>query len=131
MPLRKDRDAGGDVLVLDAVDATREFGQTLLDRAAQLGVVFDLDRIVGGEFRQLIGSGQDVAGRGLVLGKELGRGCQEIGPRGAFRATDLEQQAGQLAFDLHGMHDEATGIAGLVDQEDGGDADSDQHQKSR
>ena len=24
-----------------------------------------------------------------------------------------------MAFDLHRMHDEATGIAGLVDQEDG------------
>ena len=128
MPLRKTVTLVATSLVLDAIDAAREFGQTLLDRAAQLGVVFDLDRIVAGEFRQLIGSGQDVAGRGLVLGKELGRGCQEIGARGAFGATDLEQQAGQLAFDLHRMHDEAAGIAGLVDQQDGGHADGDQHQ---
>ena len=30
------RDAGGDVLVLDAIDAAREFGQPRFDRAAQL-----------------------------------------------------------------------------------------------
>ena len=63
---------------------------------AQPGVVLDLDRVVAGEsFASRSGGGQDVAGRGLVLGEELGRRCQQIGPRRAFRAADLQQQAGR------------------------------------
>ena len=87
----QDRDAGGDIVVPDAVDAAGEFAEPLLDRAAQLGVVSDLDRVVTGEPGELIGGRQDVGGGVLVFGQELRRRCQEIGAYGALGAADFQQ----------------------------------------
>ena len=55
-PLRNTVTLVATSLFLTTVDAAREFAQALLDRLTQLGVVFDLDRVVVGDLGQLIGS---------------------------------------------------------------------------
>ena len=73
--------------------------------------------------RQLVDIGQDVGGRGLVLGQEFRRRGQQIAARGAFGAADLQQQGGDLVFDLDGVHHQAAVLARLVDEQDRGCAD--------
>ena len=56
---------------------------------------------------------------------------QQIAARGAFGPADFQQQGVDLVFDLDGVHHQAAVLARLVDEDDRGGADGDQHQKSR
>jgi len=91
--IAQDRHAASDIVVLDAVDTAAKFAQALLDRVAQSGVVFDLNRVVADEHGQLVGGRQDGGGGGLVLGEELRCRRQQIGACRAFGAADFQQQA--------------------------------------
>ena len=80
---------------------------------------------------KLVEIGKDRRSGGLVVGQKSRLGGQEIAARGAFGAADFQQQALSLVFDLDGVHHPAAVLARLVDQDDRGRADRDQHQKSR
>ena len=67
----------------------------------------------------------------LMLNQKAWLGSQEIAPDGAFSAADFQQHRVDLVFHLDGVHHPAIIIARLVDENDGGHADRDQHQKSR
>ena len=112
--------------------ALREFGQPRLDRRAQLLAVLDLDRIVAGQLGRACRRREGCAATACSCSaRNCGVGGQEIAARGALGAADFQQQGGDLVFDLDGMHHPAAVLAGLVDEDDRGGADRDQHQKSR
>jgi len=66
-----------------------------------------------------------------VLPEEFRPLRQQKAARAAFGAADFQEQRIDLVLGLDGMRDPAVIVTGLVDQEDRGDADGDQHGKSR
>ena len=96
-----------------------------------LGAVFDLDRIVAGQLASLSTSGRMLAAAASCSVRNCGAGGQQIAARGAFGAADLQQQGGDLVFDLDGVHHQALSSRALLTSKTEADADRDQHQKSR
>ena len=66
-----------------------------------------------------------------MLGQKPRFGGEEIAAGGTLGAADFQQNGVDLVFHLDGVHHPAIVVAGLVDENDGGHADRDQHQKSR
>ncbi len=89
-------DAGRDIVILHAVHATVEIGQTVLGGLAQLDAVFGLNRIVAVQLGEVINLRQDDRCRRLLLVQKLRRLRQHIGPRRAFGAADVQQHGVDL-----------------------------------
>ena len=66
-----------------------------------------------------------------MLAEEFSPLGQQIAARSTFGAADVQQQGVDLILDLDGVQHQATVLAGLADEQDGGGADRHQHQKSR
>ena len=84
--------AGGVVAAWRSRSSLSNSASRACDRRSQLLDVFDLSRVVAGQFGELVEVGKDAGGRGLVF-VEKARLCgQQIAARRAFGAADLQQQ---------------------------------------
>ena len=101
------------------------------DSGSQLLDICYLHRIVGCELRQPVDGGNGVCDGRFMVGQKLRPECEQVAARATFGAANLQQHGVDLVLHLYGMHHPAIVLTGLVDENDRGHADRDQHEKSR
>jgi hypothetical protein len=129
--LADQRDRVGGLVLLDEVHFPRELLEPAVGRGSHLPDVFHLGRIVARRPREFVNRGDDGRDGSLVIPEEFRSQGQQIAACGALGPADFQQHRVDLIFHLNGVHHQAAGFPGLIDEDHRRRADRHQYQKSR